>query len=233
MPVIWPAALVHIFTACGAVCGLFAMRAVWAGAWEAVFGWLGAALVIDALDGTFARLANVQARLPRFSGERLDLVVDYVTYVFVPTAALWRAGFLGGVAGSALGALILLSSLYHFADMQSKTEDHCFVGFPAIWNVVAFYVFAVGIPATLACFVAVVCVALTFVPLRWAHPLRTARLLPVTLGVVLAWSIAAGATLVVGFPAPLPLRAVLLLAAAYGIGLALQSTFFAHARRAP
>jgi phosphatidylcholine synthase len=232
MPPIWSAALVHCFTACGAVCGLFAMRAVWAGAWELVFVWLGAALAIDALDGTFARMANVQARLPRFSGERLDLVVDYVTYVFVPTAALWRAGYLGGVAGSVLGALILLSSLYHFADMHSKTEDHCFVGFPAIWNVVAFYVFALGLAPPVASSIAVVCVALTFVPLRWAHPLRTVRLLPLTLGVVLAWSGAAAAALVFGFPAPLPARAILLLAAAYGVGLALRSTLLAHPRRA-
>ena len=42
----------------GAVCGLAATRAVLAGAWEEVFVWLGIALVIDGIDGTFARMAR-------------------------------------------------------------------------------------------------------------------------------------------------------------------------------
>ena len=73
-----------------------AILAVFAGAWEAVFGWLGLALVIDGIDGTFARMAKVKQRLPRFSGDRLDLVIDYVTYVFVPVVAMLQAGFLQG-----------------------------------------------------------------------------------------------------------------------------------------
>jgi phosphatidylcholine synthase len=218
---VWPAALVHLLTACGAVCAFFAMRAVWAGAWQAMFAWLGLALLIDGIDGTFARLANTHGRLPRFSGERLDLVVDYLTYVFVPAAALLRAGYLSGAMGLTLCALVLLSSLYHFADTGSKGEDYCFIGFPAIWNVVAFYVFAIGVPPGVASLIVLVCVALTFVPLRWAHPLRTRRLLPITIGAMFVWSIAAALTVLLGFPAPLPLIAILLLAAAYGLGLTL------------
>ena len=74
MRLVWRAALVHLFTALGSVCALFATLAVLAGAWEQVFAWLGLALLIDGLDGTFARMANVAGRLPRFSGDRLDLV---------------------------------------------------------------------------------------------------------------------------------------------------------------
>src|SRR5436305_12231867 len=88
MRMVWPAALVTRFTALGAVCALFATRAVLAGAWEQVFAWLGLALFIDGADGTFARMANVSTKLPRFSGDRLDMIVDYVTYVFVPVLAL-------------------------------------------------------------------------------------------------------------------------------------------------
>ena len=127
---VWPAALVHAFTALGAVCALLAVRAVIAGAWETVFVWLGIALIIDGIDGTFARLAKVSEHLPRFSGERLDLVVDYLTYVFVPALALVQAGYLPGALGLLLAALILLSSLFHFADTQSKSDDNCFVAFP-------------------------------------------------------------------------------------------------------
>ena len=221
MPGALPAALVHLFTALGAVCGLLATRAVLAGAWEAAFAWLGLALIIDGIDGTFARMANVSRHLPRFSGERLDLVIDYVTYVFVPALALLQAGYLPGGFGVVLASLILLSSLFHFSDTASKTDDHCFVGFPAIWNIVAFYVFALALPPWLCAALVLVCVALTFVPMRWAHPLRTPLLFPVTLAVMGLWCIAAALTLWWGFPASGLLQAILFLTAAYAIGVTL------------
>jgi phosphatidylcholine synthase len=120
-----------------------------------------------------------------------------------------------------LAVLILLSSLFHFCDTQSKTEDHCFVGFPAIWNIVAFYVFALQMPTRLAGVLVLVCVLLTFVPLRWAHPLRTPTFWPMTLGVVVLWCAAAALVLWSGFPAAPYLQVILCLAAAYGIVLAL------------
>jgi phosphatidylcholine synthase len=221
MRIAWPAALVHLFTALGVVCALFATRAAIAGAWEEVFAWLGLALIIDGIDGTFARMANVTVRLPRFSGERLDLVIDYMTYVFVPALTLLQAGFLQGPFGVLLASLILLSSLFHFSDTDSKTEDHCFVGFPAIWNIVAFYVFAFAMPSWAAAGVISACVVLTFVPMRWAHPLRTPLLWPVTLAATALWCVAAGLTVWSGFPASPLLQAILLAVAAYGVGLAL------------
>jgi phosphatidylcholine synthase len=197
------------------------MRAVGVGAWEEVFAWLALALIIDGIDGALARLADVSSRLPRISGERLDLIVDYVTYVFVPTLALLQAGYLRAPSGIVLGALILLSALFHFSDTASKDQDHCFVGFPAVWNIVAFYVFALRMSPDLAAVLILLCVALTFVPLRWAHPLRTRRLFWVTLGVLLLWSLAAALTLLHGFPAEAYLQLVLCLTAAYGVTLAL------------
>jgi phosphatidylcholine synthase len=218
-----PAALVHIFTASGAVCGLMATLAVFASAWEAVFCWLGLALVIDGIDGTFARMAKVEQRLPRFSGDRLDLVIDYVTYVFVPTLALLQAGLLPGYVGLGSAGLILLSSLFHFSDTQSKADDYSFVGFPAIWNAVAFYVFAFGLARWPTVAVVLACVALTFVPLKWAHPLRTPALRLVTAFAIALWAVAAASTLLTGFPAGSWERAVLLLTGLYGVALALLS----------
>jgi phosphatidylcholine synthase len=222
MHVPWPAALVHLFTALGAVCALLATRAVLAGSWELAFAWLGLALIIDGVDGMLARMADVSSRLPRFSGDRLDLVIDYVTYVFVPTLALLQAGFLGsGWFGLLLASLILLSSLFHFSDTESKSEDHCFVGFPAIWNIVAFYPFALGMPVWATVLLVLVCVALTFVPMRWAHPLRTPLLWPITFALTGLWVLAAFVTIWSGFPAGPAAKAILLLAAVYGVGLAL------------
>ena len=121
--------------------------------------------------------------------------------------------------GVLLASLILLSSLFHFADTESKTEDHSFVGFPAIWNLVAFYVFAFEMSEGVAAGVVLICVAFTFVPLKWAHPMRTRLLWPVTAVGMALWLLAAISTLWLGFPAGLWTKAILLLAAAYGIGL--------------
>lgn len=216
------AASVHLFTALGAVCGLLAALAAFDGAWERMFAWLGLALVIDAIDGTLARLVHVEERLPRFSGERLDLVVDYVTYVFVPALALLRAGFLTGTGGVIVAALILLSSLYHFSDLASKGEDYSFVGFPALWNIVAFYVFALTPPGWLTYTALLACVGLTFVPMYWVHPTRVQRLRSVTLAVTAAWTVAAVAAVLHGFPPPLWTQIVLIAAALYVGGLTFE-----------
>jgi phosphatidylcholine synthase len=221
MRLVWRAALVHLFTALGVVCALFAMLALIAGAWEQMFAWLGLALLIDGLDGMFARMADVAERLPRFSGERLDLVIDYITYVFIPALALVQAGYLSGPFGLLLASLILLSSLFHFSDTQSKTEDYSFVGFPAVWNIVAFYVFAFQMPGWATALGVLACVSLTFVPMPWAHPLRTPGLWPVTFTLTGLWLIAAFRTTWSGFPAGPVEKWVYAVAAAYGLVLAL------------
>jgi phosphatidylcholine synthase len=219
----WAAALVHLFTALGAVCALLATYAVISGAWEAAFAWLGVALLIDGLDGTLARKAKVDLWLPRFSGERLDLVIDYLTYVFIPALALVQGGFLRGAWGLALASLILLSSLFHFCDTESKADDHSFIGFPAIWNLVAFYAFAFNLSGTAAAVLVLACVLLTFVPLKWAHPMRTPLLRPITMLAAAVWGAAATAALLAGFPAPLWAQIPLAIVAAYGIGLTLYA----------
>jgi phosphatidylcholine synthase len=201
-----------------------ATLAVLAASWEAAFGWLGVALAIDAVDGRLARLANVRRHLPRFDGERLDLIIDYITYVFVPVLALLQGGFLRGSMGLLLACSVLLSSLYHFSDTASKAEDHSFVGFPAVWNAVAFYIFAFACSQWTTAAVVAACVVLTFVPLRWVHPFRTARLRPVTLLVMLLGFAAAIFTLSTGFPAGAWGQAILGCAAIYGAALTLYST---------
>ena len=219
----WAAAAVHVFTGLGAVCALFATLAVMAHAPEAVFIWLGIALIIDGVDGIFARWAKVSERLPRFSGERLDLIVDYLTYVFVPVLALLSWHYLDGMSGRVLAGLILLSSLYHFADTESKTAGNWFVGFPAIWNIVAFYVFAFGLSSTVTSVLVMAAVLATFVPMPWVHPWRVTALRTPTVLASAAFAICAAMTLVHGFPAePLP-GTVLLTVAAYGIWLSLYS----------
>lgn len=226
------AAAVHAFTALGIVCALMAMLAVLDQAFERAFFWLGVAFVIDGIDGTFARAVDVHRRLPRFSGEQLDLVVDYVTYVFVPVLLLHKAGVLAGAWGLMLAAAILLSSLFHFSDTESKSDDYCFVGFPAIWNIVAFFVLAVGLPGWASHVLIIVCVALTFVPMRWVHPMRVVHLRWLHLAVMATWAVAAAATLHAGFPAPAALKAIHVAVGLYGVGLALAWPWLRSRERA-
>lgn len=216
----WLAAAVHLFTSLGAACALFATLAIFDHDAVQVFMWLGLAFIIDGIDGTFARAVNVSKRLPRFSGDRLDLVVDYVTYVFVPILALVAWGYLAGATGRGLAAAALVSSLYHFSDLDSKTKDNCFLGFPAIWNIVAFYVFAFDLSPATTAVITLACAVATFVPMPWVHPLRVRTLRPVSLSVMAAFAIASVAVLASGFPAGAASQAVLALVAAYVVGLA-------------
>ena len=215
------AAAVHIFTGLGAVCGFYATLAVFDQRWEAMFAWLGLAFLIDGIDGTFARMVDVERRLPTVSGERLDLVVDYVTYVFVPVLALIHKGYLVGPLGHVMAAGILLSSLYHFVDVGNKSDDHCFVGFPAIWNIVAFHIFAFDLTQPQVAVVVLVCTVLTFVRWRWVHPMRVQSLWPVTLSLTALWLVAALWTVMQGLPATGWASLVFAAAMVWGVGLSL------------
>ena len=220
---------VHLLTATGAVLSMFAMLAAVEEKWSMMFLWLVLALIVDGIDGTFARALDVKRRLPRFSGEKLDQVVDYVTYVFVPVLALQLGGYLQGIWGGILASLILLSSLYHFCDYDNKSDDHCFVGFPAIWNVVALYLFALSPPAWFNYAALLVCVFFTFIPIRWVHPVRVEKLRVITLVVTVAWSIAAIGAVAFGFPSPLWAQIVLVGAALYYVAMTIDLSLRAHA----
>ena len=106
---------VHLLTASGVVLALLALDAVDQGQQFAALAWLGLALIIDGVDGTLARKLSVRERLPNINGDALDLVVDYLTYVFVPALLIWRGDYLLGIVAFPLTSAILLASLYTFA----------------------------------------------------------------------------------------------------------------------
>jgi phosphatidylcholine synthase len=197
---------VHAFTALGAACGFQALIEASAHDWQATFAWLGAALIVDGLDGPLARRLAVAERLPRFSGERLDLIIDYLTYVVVPAFIIYEAGLVPAGLASAAATIILMSSLFHFIDRKSKTEDGFFVGFPAIWNVVALYLFIFPLPGWLAFASLSLLALLTFLPAKWVHPIRSRLLRPLTICVIIAWAIATAVAIVQGFPPSLPVQ---------------------------
>jgi len=206
---------VHLLTASGAVCGLIALHHAAAHDWAQSFLWLGAAAIIDTLDGPIARRVQVETSLPRFSGARLDLVVDYFNYCGVPAFIVMESGIAGAGFGILAGAIILLSSLFHFSDLQAKTDDGFFVGFPAIWNIVClyFFVFASGPAATLLVIFALA--VATFVPVKWVHPVRVRRFRIPTAIITLLWSGAALYEVLNVFPGSFAAKAIFSFAAVY------------------
>lgn len=174
---------VHIFTACGAACALLALIAAVRVDWQTMFIWLGIALVIDGVDGTFARRLHTAELLPRWSGDVLDLVVDILTYVFVPAYAIATSGLMPHALAIPLGALIVVTGSLYFADRQMKTSDYYFRGFPALWNVVAFYLFLLKLPSWLGAFAVVALSVLTFVPFYVVHPVRIQHLRGLTVAI--------------------------------------------------
>src|SRR6185295_14929699 len=128
--------LVHAYTATGAILAFLAMRAVVLEDYRAAFVWLALQVAVDATDGMLARLARVSQRLPWFNGSKLDDIVDYLTYVFVPAAIVWRAALLPESWTLVVVSAVLLSSAYGFNTASAKTNDHFFTGFPSYWNIV-------------------------------------------------------------------------------------------------
>jgi phosphatidylcholine synthase len=179
--------LVHVFTACGAACALLALLAAARADWVAMFVWLALALFIDGIDGTLARKYHVAEILPRWSGDALDLVVDFTTYVFVPAFALATSGLLPQPVAIPLAIAIVVTSALYFADEQMKTADNYFRGFPALWNAVAFHLFVLKLPPWVAAIAVAVLVVLTFMPLRVLHPFRVPHLRVVNLIALAAW----------------------------------------------
>lgn len=165
---------VHLYTASGAVVGLIALDAISRGTYGAAFIWLAIATGIDATDGALARRLRVKEVLPSFDGARLDDIVDYLNYVVVPVVLAHTAGLLPpGPLGFLVAACPLLASGYGFCQIDAKTADHFFKGFPSYWNVVVLYLYVLRIPLWFNVVTLVVLSIMVFVPIRYLYPSRT------------------------------------------------------------
>jgi phosphatidylcholine synthase len=209
---------VHIFTALGAGVALIALLEAVREHWAAMFWWLGVALVIDGVDGPIARRLDVVRVQPNWSGEVLDLVVDFVTYVFVPAYAITASGLLLPLAAPLLGGGIAVSGALYFSDRRMKAEDNHFRGFPGLWNIAAFYLFLLHLPPALSSLGVAVLIVLTFVPFHVVHPVRVARLRWLTLLLLGVGVVLAAIALVNDFHVSAPITAVLCVIAAYVVG---------------
>ena len=161
-----------------------------------MFFCLGCALIVDGLDGPLARAFNVAQVLPRWSGETLDIVVDFVTYVFVPAYAIAASGMLPRALAIPAGVIVVISGALYFADRNMKTADNYFRGFPGVWNLAAFYLYVLEPSEWIAAAMIAVLAALTFAPIKFLHPLRVNRLRALNIGLLLAWAVLALVTVI-------------------------------------
>jgi phosphatidylcholine synthase len=180
--------LVHVLTASGAAFALLALIDAINLRWPQMFGWLAVALAVDAVDGTLARRLGAAEILPRYSGDILDLVVDYLGYVLVPALAIVTGDILPPSLALLAGAAILISSAIYFADRRMKTESWYFRGFPAAWNLIAFYLFLLRPDPYVALAAVALFVLMTFLPVYFIHPLRVTRLRRVNVALTAVWS---------------------------------------------
>jgi phosphatidylcholine synthase len=165
--------LVHFYTASGAVLAFAAAIAAIDGRFRQAFLLLIVSTIVDATDGMLARRAGIPGATPGFDGARLDDIVDYLTFVFVPMLILYRAGTLPDAWGILVVAAVLLASGYGFASLDAKTSDYFFTGFPSYWNIVALYLYAAGTTPVFNAVLLLALVAMVFVRIGYVYPSRT------------------------------------------------------------
>ncbi len=184
--------LVHLFTASGAVFAMLALLEAVQEDWAMMFFWLVVAFAVDGFDGPLARKYDVTTNAPRIDGVLLDLIIDYLTYVFIPAFALFKSGLLPGWTGWFAIIVITFMSAIYFADNRMKTSDYSFSGFPGCWNMVVLVLFALKPGFVVILFFVVVLAVAMLMPIKFVHPFRTARWRAITLPMAFGWTFFAG-----------------------------------------
>jgi phosphatidylcholine synthase len=221
--------LVHFYTASGAVLAFAATLAAFQSRFREAFLLLIASTFVDATDGMLARRAGLPHATPSFDGARLDDIVDYLTFVFVPMVILYMAGDLPEGWGFWVVAAVLLSSGYGFASLDAKTSDYYFTGFPSYWNIVALYLHAARIPPAWNAVILLGFVVMVFVRIGYVYPSRTPILRGLTNALGALWAVM---MLAVVWWLPDAPRPILIGSLFFPVYYAVLS-FWLHAKRQP
>ena len=179
---------VHGFTGSGAVLGFLAIISILENNLTGAFLWLGLALLIDGIDGTIARKVGVSDKTPNIDGSTLDNVIDYLNYVIIPALMIYWFQLVPSGWEIVLPAGMLLVSLYTFANLNMKTSDYYFSGFPAVWNIAVLYFYILGTSDWINFIVIIFFFILTFIPIKFVHPLRVKKLRNITIFATILWS---------------------------------------------
>lgn len=190
---------VHLLTATGAILSMLALLAAADGDWSRMFLWLVVALIVDGVDGPLARRYQVKKNWPTYDGVLMDLIIDYLTYVFIPAYALFMSGLLPGWTGWIAIIAITYGSVIYFSDTRMKTKDNSFAGFPACWNMLVLVLFALK-PNFWIILIVVVALTITmFTNVKFIHPVRTTRWRWISLPMTAAWVVFAVWAVMVDF----------------------------------
>ena len=179
---------VHGFTASGAVLGFLAIISIFNNDQVGSFLWLGLALLVDGLDGTIARKIRVTDKAPNIDGSTLDNLIDYLNYVIIPALMIYWFQMVPNGWEIIIPAGIFAVSLYTFANINMKTEDYYFSGFPALWNIVVLYFYILNTNVYVNLIVIIFLSILTFIPIKFVHPLRVKKLRNITIFCTIIWS---------------------------------------------
>jgi len=186
------ALFVHFFTATGAVFAMLAMLAAVDEEWSLMFLWLVVAFIVDGIDGPLARRYDVKTNAPEYDGVLLDLIIDYLTYVFIPAFALFKSGLLNGWTGWVCIIIITFTAVIYFADARMKTKDNSFSGFPGCWNMFILVMFATTPSWQIILILTIIIAIAQFVPLKFIHPVRTERWRSINLPIAVLWTALSG-----------------------------------------
>jgi len=206
---------VHFLTATGAVFAMLAMLAATEAAWDMMWLWLVVAFAVDGIDGPLARRYDVKTNAPEYDGVVMDLIIDYLTYVFIPAYALFSSDLLPGWTGWIAIIVITYTSVIYFVDTRMKTKDNSFSGFPGCWNMAVLVFFAVEPQWWTILFFTVLLAVAMFLPLKFFHPVRTKRWRGITLPMALVWTALAAFAAWQEFSVPDFLEGVLIVATFY------------------
>jgi phosphatidylcholine synthase len=217
---------VHYLTATGAVFAMLAMLAAVEAKWDLMFLWLVVAFFVDGIDGPLARRYDVKKNAPEYDGVLLDLIIDYLTYVFIPAYALFKSGLFNGWTGWVAIIVITFTSALYFADTRMKTKDNSFAGFPGCWNMFAVVIFATEPNFYVILTLVIILAASMFFPLKFIHPVRTERWRMISLPIALIWTFLAGVCAWTNFNAGPAVTSALSLTSVYLLSVGMVQQLF-------
>jgi phosphatidylcholine synthase len=168
---------VHAFTALGAALGLWSIILTFQGYFQETLWVLAAAAIVDSVDGALARAVDIHVHAPRIDGALMDNIIDFVTWTIAPLVWIYAAMQIPVW----VLAICTFASIFGFTNIQAKSDDDFFTGFPSFWNIVVFYIFLLQLSTPLASAILICFAITTFLPVKFIYPTKTESFQALTL----------------------------------------------------
>lgn len=167
----------HAFTALGAALGLWAVILTFQGHFQGAIWVLCAAAIVDSVDGALARAVDIDIHAPHIDGALMDNIIDFVTWTIGPLVWIY--------ATMQIPVWVLMvcafASIFGFTNVQAKSDDNFFTGFPSFWNIVVLYIYLLELSIPVASIILTAFAITTFLPVKFIYPSKTEYRQTVTL----------------------------------------------------